>query len=73
MASGTGKWERVAFAPHPGRGRAGADPAARSRAADAVPVFAALARQWRSEGRVVPGARDHEWEVLVGRPAWPGH
>jgi hypothetical protein len=40
--------------------------------ADAAPLFAALAREWRSKGRVVPGARDHEWELLVGRPAWPG-
>lgn len=72
MASGTGRWERVASAPRTGHGHAGADSAARPGAAEAAPVFAALARQWRSEGRAVPGARDHEWEALVGRPAWPG-
>ncbi|MDT9684875.1 hypothetical protein RND61_22850 [Streptomyces sp. TRM76323] len=69
MASGTGKWERVPPAPRPGLP---ASAAARPGAADASPVFAALAREWRSEGRVVPGARDHEWELLMGRPAWPG-
>lgn len=72
MASGTGKWERMSFAPRPGHGHAAVTPPARFGSADAVPVFAALAREWRSEGRVVPGARDHEWELLVGRPAWPG-
>ncbi|MEV6006649.1 hypothetical protein AB0M29_07570 [Streptomyces sp. NPDC051976] len=35
-------------------------------AADA-PVFAALAAQWRSAGRMVPGQVDSEWAELVGR------
>ncbi|MCP9957970.1 MULTISPECIES: hypothetical protein [Streptomyces] len=61
----------MTLAPGPGHGR-GTASAARS-GAEAAPLFAALARQWRSEGRVVPGARDHEWELLVGRPAWPRH
>ncbi|MEU2181413.1 hypothetical protein [Streptomyces thermolilacinus] len=70
MTSGTGKWERVPLAQRPGHGGAAAP--ARYGGSDAAPLFAALAREWRSKGRVVPGARDHEWEFLMGRPAWPG-
>ncbi|MFF8383810.1 hypothetical protein ACF053_09205 [Streptomyces kanasensis] len=71
MASGAGKWERVPLAPQAGYGRA-ATPAASPRgASEAAPVFAALAREWRAQGRVVPGARDPEWDVLVRRPVWP--
>jgi hypothetical protein len=32
-----------------------------------APVFAALADQWRSAGRMVPGQADTEWSELVGR------
>ncbi|HEY5834611.1 hypothetical protein [Streptomyces sp.] len=32
-----------------------------------APVFAALADQWRSAGRMVPGHADTEWAELVGR------
>lgn len=32
-----------------------------------VPVFTALAAQWRSAGRMVPGQADHEWTELVAR------
>ena len=32
-----------------------------------APVFAALAAQWRSAGRMVPGQVDAEWAELVGR------
>ncbi|MDJ0341816.1 hypothetical protein QMK19_12255 [Streptomyces sp. H10-C2] len=32
-----------------------------------VPVYAALADQWRSAGRMVPGQIDTEWAELVGR------
>ncbi|MYS19646.1 hypothetical protein GA0115240_11142 [Streptomyces sp. DvalAA-14] len=32
-----------------------------------APVFAALAAQWRSAGRMVPGQTDTEWAELVGR------
>lgn len=32
-----------------------------------APVYAALARQWRSAGRMVPGQTDTEWAELVGR------
>jgi hypothetical protein len=30
-----------------------------------APVFAALAEQWRSAGRMVPGHPDPEWSALV--------
>ncbi|MFI0943503.1 hypothetical protein [Streptomyces sp. NPDC021020] len=29
------------------------------------PVFAALAAQWRTAGRMVPGQTDPEWSALV--------
>jgi hypothetical protein len=32
-----------------------------------APVYAALAAQWRSAGRMVPGQADREWSELVGR------
>jgi hypothetical protein len=32
-----------------------------------APVYAALADQWRSAGRMVPGQADSEWSELVGR------
>jgi hypothetical protein len=32
-----------------------------------APVCAALADQWRSAGRMVPGQADREWSELVGR------
>ncbi|MCH0543410.1 hypothetical protein I3F58_28450 [Streptomyces sp. MUM 203J] len=48
-----------------------APPAGTANAADAAPLFASLAREWRAQGRVVPGARDHEWDTLVRRPVWP--
>ncbi|SFE10975.1 hypothetical protein SAMN05216251_101545 [Actinacidiphila alni] len=32
-----------------------------------APVFAELADQWRSAGRMVPGQTDTEWAELVGR------
>jgi hypothetical protein len=32
-----------------------------------APVYAALADQWRSAGRIVPGQADTEWSELVGR------
>lgn len=51
---------------------AAAPPARASRRATAfqtsdAPVFAALAAQWRSAGRMVPGQTDTEWAELVGR------
>ncbi|WP_327292336.1 hypothetical protein [Streptomyces sp. NBC_01198] len=36
-----------------------------------APVFAALADQWRSAGRMVPGQIDTEWSDLVGRIPHP--
>jgi hypothetical protein len=32
-----------------------------------APLFTALAAQWRSAGRMVPGQTDTEWAELVGR------
>jgi hypothetical protein len=32
-----------------------------------APLYAALAAQWRSAGRMVPGQTDTEWAELVGR------
>jgi hypothetical protein len=32
-----------------------------------APLYAALARQWRSAGRMVPGQADPEWTGLVSR------
>ncbi|MCL2555213.1 MAG: hypothetical protein FWE15_26395 [Actinomycetia bacterium] len=32
-----------------------------------APVFSALAAQWQSAGRMVPGQTDTEWAELVGR------
>ncbi|WUH94955.1 hypothetical protein OG900_35615 [Streptomyces sp. NBC_00433] len=32
-----------------------------------APVFAALADQWRSAGRMVPGQTDTEWSDLITR------
>ncbi|SHL45487.1 hypothetical protein [Actinacidiphila paucisporea] len=32
-----------------------------------APVFAALADQWRSAGRMVPGQADPEWSTLTTR------
>lgn len=36
------------------------------RGSDA-PVYAALAAQWRSAGRMVPGQADTEWTALITR------
>ncbi|NUS16957.1 MAG: hypothetical protein HOY69_37105 [Streptomyces sp.] len=46
---------------------AGAEPHAGTvlRPAAEPPVFAALAAQWRSAGRMVPGQSDPEWSDLV--------
>lgn len=32
-----------------------------------APLYAALADQWRTAGRIVPGQTDTEWTELVGR------
>jgi hypothetical protein len=32
-----------------------------------APLFSALAAQWQSAGRMVPGQTDTEWAELVGR------
>ncbi|OII60410.1 hypothetical protein BJP40_10550 [Streptomyces sp. CC53] len=80
MASGAGKWERVPPPPQTGTatawtGHGGTTAGARTtgpaRPADTVPLFTSLAREWRAQGRAVPGARDHEWDALVRRPVWP--
>lgn len=49
---------------------AGGGTVLRRPAADA-PVFAALADQWRSAGRMVPGQKDAEWSDLVARIPCP--
>ncbi|MGP4003525.1 hypothetical protein [Streptomyces sp. 8N706] len=36
------------------------------------PIFTALAEQWESAGRAVPGQADEEWTILARRYAWPG-
>jgi hypothetical protein len=36
-----------------------------------APIYAALVRCWRDEGRCLPGERDDEWAQLANRPAWP--
>ncbi|GAA4907192.1 hypothetical protein GCM10023237_28540 [Streptomyces coeruleoprunus] len=72
MAPGAGKWQRVPLSPQ-SRAEQSARPGPSGRhAADAAPLFSSLAREWRAKGRVVPGARDHEWDALVQRPVWPG-
>ncbi len=72
MASGAGKWERVPLVPQTRDRQAAAATPTSHRGAEAAPLFSRLAREWRAQGRVVPGARDQEWEVLVRRPVWPG-
>jgi hypothetical protein len=41
------------------------------KASPEEPLFAALAAQWRAEGRMVPGDRDREWVDTVVRKTWP--
>ncbi|MCQ4084982.1 hypothetical protein NGB36_31585 [Streptomyces sp. RB6PN25] len=36
-----------------------------------TPIYTALVRYWRDEGRCLPGERDDEWAQLMSRPAWP--
>ncbi|MCX5233524.1 hypothetical protein [Streptomyces sp. NBC_00233] len=35
------------------------------------PIFTELAQRWESEGRLVPGREDEEWN-LTARSHWPG-
>ncbi|MFI1769767.1 hypothetical protein ACH41H_48425 [Streptomyces sp. NPDC020800] len=35
------------------------------------PIFTALAQQWETDGRLVPGRADDEWTVLARRCPWP--
>ncbi len=35
------------------------------------PIFTALAAQWESDGRLVPGQADEEWTILTRRYPWP--
>lgn len=37
------------------------------------PIFTALAGQWETDGRLVPGQTDEEWTILARRYPWPGH
>ncbi|MFF1411215.1 hypothetical protein ACFVX6_15710 [Streptomyces sp. NPDC058289] len=36
------------------------------------PICTALARQWETDGRLVPGRADEEWTILTRRYPWPG-
>ncbi|MEU7297916.1 hypothetical protein AB0A76_32750 [Streptomyces exfoliatus] len=36
------------------------------------PIFTALARQWETDGRLVPRRPDEEWTILARRSPWPG-
>ncbi|NEA66624.1 MULTISPECIES: hypothetical protein [unclassified Streptomyces] len=36
------------------------------------PIFTALAGQWETDGRLVPGRADEEWTILARRYPWPG-
>ncbi|MER0445739.1 hypothetical protein ABR738_14410 [Streptomyces sp. Edi4] len=35
------------------------------------PIFTALAKQWETDGRLVPGRVDEEWTILTRRYPWP--
>ncbi|MEU5687859.1 hypothetical protein [Streptomyces venezuelae] len=35
------------------------------------PIYAALHRKWREQGRTLPGRPDPEWTALVDRDPWP--
>ncbi|MFD3580410.1 hypothetical protein [Streptomyces sp. NPDC058644] len=35
------------------------------------PIFTALAHQWKSTGRSVPGQHDEEWTILARPYPWP--
>ncbi|MCZ4119571.1 hypothetical protein [Streptomyces sp. H39-S7] len=63
---GTTEWTRDSGSADGGTVRRPARGAAGSHRSD-VPVYAALADQWRSAGRMVPGQIDAEWAELVGR------
>jgi hypothetical protein len=41
---------------------------------DDPPIYAALIREWRARGRMVPGARDPQWTLLTAiSPAITAH
>ncbi|MCS0638989.1 hypothetical protein NX801_25755 [Streptomyces sp. LP05-1] len=61
MASGAGNWQRVPLIP---QSRQPTEPRT-------TPVHAALIREWRAQGRALPGVPDREWDALVSRPVWP--
>ncbi|MET7567470.1 hypothetical protein ABZT04_03045 [Streptomyces sp. NPDC005492] len=35
------------------------------------PIFTALAEQWETNGRLVPGRVDEEWTILARHLLWP--
>ncbi|MFD3838545.1 hypothetical protein ACFWWC_20140 [Streptomyces sp. NPDC058642] len=38
------------------------------------PIYAALVREWRADGRTLPGTRDPQWMLLTAlSPAVTGH
>ncbi|MEU3462684.1 hypothetical protein ABZ721_22420 [Streptomyces sp. NPDC006733] len=63
---GTTEWTRDSGGANDGPGRRRARGGTGPHRSD-VPVYAALADQWRSAGRMVPGQTDEEWAELVGR------
>ncbi|MGA5196799.1 hypothetical protein [Streptomyces exfoliatus] len=44
-------------------------PAPHPVAAD-PPIFKAVLSLWASQGRTLPGHRDHEWARLAAGPVW---
>jgi hypothetical protein len=61
MAPRSGNWQRVPLIPQ----------SRQATGSDLSPVYSMLMREWRAQGRAVPGVPDHEWQVLVTRPIWP--
>lgn len=35
------------------------------------PIYTALAQQWETTGRLIPGQPDQEWAILTRRYPWP--
>jgi hypothetical protein len=63
------KWIRQELVPGPAAGGSQWRPARGVTVLQGgdAPLYAALADQWRSAGRMVPGQTDPEWAELVGR------
>ncbi|WP_318206628.1 MULTISPECIES: hypothetical protein [unclassified Streptomyces] len=35
------------------------------------PIYAELAQQWQTDGRLIPGQDDEEWTPLARQSPWP--